>query len=108
MDEIYYDSIKGRENIRTITLRGHNILHFGEGQPLRNVGIPEIALVTAPDYLTVVSESHEMEKFNLDLMHEQTLTFIEIIQKIDATPSDQLGKPEPYTFGLGRIKNKNK
>ena len=108
MDEIYYESIKGRKHIRTITLRGHNILHFGEGQPLRNVGIPEIALVTAPDYLTVVSESHEMEKFNPDLMYEQTLTFIDIIHKIDTTPAEQLGKPDPYTFGLGRIKNKSK
>lgn len=106
MDEIYYASINDRENIRTITLRGHNILHFGEGQPLRNVGIPEIALVTAPDYLTAVSESHEMEKFNLDLMYEQTRTFIEIINKIDETPAEQLGKPEPYTFGLGKIRNK--
>ena len=31
---------------------------------------------------------------------------IEIIHKIDETPTEQLGKPEPYTFGLGRIKNK--
>ncbi|MBP3695976.1 MAG: hypothetical protein J6J45_00385 [Clostridia bacterium] len=108
MDEIYYESVKDREHIRTITLRGHNILHFGEGQPLRNVGIPEIALVTAPDYLTVISESHEMEKFNLELMYEQTLTFAEIINRIDATPADELGKPEPYTFGLGRVKNRNK
>ena len=108
MDEIYYESVKNRKNIRTITLRGHNILHFGEGQPLRNVGIPEIALVTAPDYLTVISESHEMEKFNPELMYEQTLTFAEIINRIDATPADELGKPEPYTFGLGRIKNRNK
>ena len=106
MDDIYYEAVKSRNHVRTITLRGHNILHFGEGQPLRYVGIPEIALVTAPDYLTVVSESHEMEKFNLDLMYEQTLTFTEIIHKIDETPSEHLGKPECYTFGLGRIKNK--
>ena len=53
-----------------------------------------------------MSESHEMEKFNFELMFEQTLTFMEIIHRIDSTPAKKLGKPDPYTFGLGRIKNK--
>ncbi|MBQ4207370.1 MAG: hypothetical protein II621_03620, partial [Clostridia bacterium] len=38
MDAIYYKALEGRTLVRTVTLRGHNILHFGEGQPLMNVG----------------------------------------------------------------------
>ena len=103
MDDIYYQAIEGRTLVRTVTLKGHNILHFGEGQPLRNVGIPQIALVTAPDYLTTVSESGEFEKFNLDLMYEQLQTFLKVILIIDQTDTKTLGKPDPYTFLLGSV-----
>ncbi len=104
MDDIYYRSLEGRTLVRTITLKGHNFLHFGEGQPLRNVGIPQIGFVPAPDYLTTVSEDHEMSKFNIDLMYEQLQSFVKMVLLIDETPSNQLGSPDPYSLILGSVK----
>lgn len=98
MDKLYIDTVKDRKNVRTITLRGHNFLHFGEGQNFFTMGIPEISLVPAPYYLCVVSDSHEMEKFDVDLMTEQTETFAKLIDKIEKTPSSQIGKADKYSF----------
>ncbi len=98
LDEIYYKALETRDNVNTITLRGHNFLHFGEGQPPFNCGIPEISIVTAPDCLTVISENHEMDKFDIDLMYEQTETFIRVINSILALSKDEIGKCEGYSF----------
>ena len=103
MDEIYLKSLEGRDKVRTVTLRGHNFLHFGEGQSLFNVGIPEIALVTSPDYLCVESDTDEMEKFDPDLMYQQTVSFIKMAEMIGETPAAELGKADKYTFGVGRV-----
>lgn len=98
MDNLYIDTVKDRKNIRTMTLRGHNFLHFGEGQNFFTMGIPEISLVPAPYYLCVVSDSHEMEKFDIDLMYEQTETFAKIIEKLEKTSSSVIGKADGYSF----------
>ena len=92
MDKLYVDTVKDRKTIRTMTLRGHNALHFGEGQNFFTMGIPEISLVPAPYYLCVVSDSHEMEKFSVDLMKEQTETFAKLIEKIEKTLLRSLAK----------------
>ena len=104
MDDIYYEAIKDRDNVRTLTLRGHNMLHFGEGQPLFNKRIPEIALVTAPDYLCSVADNHHMDKFNLTLMCEQIGTFIRCVEILDTKTAKQLGKAQGYSIGLGKLK----
>ncbi len=98
MDDIYYTALEGRERVRTLTLRGHNFLHFGEGQPLFNVHIPEIALVTAPDSLCVISESHEMEKFDEKLMFDQTQTFMNCLTMLDDLPREAIGPCERYSL----------
>lgn len=98
MDQLYIDTVKGRKTIRTMTLRGHNALHFGEGQNFFTMGIPEISLVPAPYYLCVVSDSHEMEKFDIDLMTEQTETFAKLIEQIEKTPSKDFGKSDGYSI----------
>lgn len=103
MDEVYYSALEGRKKVRTATLRGNNFLHFGEGQPLFDFGIPEIALVTAPDYLCVISENNEMDKFDIELMYEQIQTFIKCVIKIDAIPTVALGKPDSYSLLMGHI-----
>lgn len=103
MDKIYFESIKDRKMVRTVTLRGHNFLHFGEGQSLFNVGIPEIALVTSPDYLCVESENHEMDKFDEELMFEQTDSFIKMVGLINERSAEKLGRADIYSFGLGKI-----
>lgn len=98
MDEIYFDSLNGRERVNTITFRGHNFLHFGEGQPLFNCGIPEIALVTAPDCLCVISENNEMDKFDARLMFEQTDTFIKIVNTLLPMSKEDIGTCDGYSF----------
>ena len=102
LDDLYMDTVKERENVKTMTLRGHNFLHFGEGQPLFNAGIPEISLVTAPDYLCVVSDSHEMEKFDIDLMYDQTKTFYSIIKKLDTMSKKEIGDCDNYSLVTGK------
>ncbi len=98
MDKLYIDTVKERKTVRTMTLRGHNALHFGEGQNFFTMGIPEISLVPAPYYLCVASESHEMEKFDAELMKEQTETFAKLIEKIEGLPSATLGRSEFYSI----------
>lgn len=98
MDRLYIDTVKDRKTVRTMTLRGHNMLHFGEGQNFFTMGIPEISLVPAPYYLCVVSDSHEMEKFSIDLMTEQTETFARLIEKIENISSKELGRSDFYSF----------
>ena len=78
-------------------------MHFGEGQSLFNVGIPEIALVTSPDYLCVESENHEMDKFDEELMFEQTDSFIKMVGLINERSAEKLGRADIYSFGLGKI-----
>ncbi len=98
MDRLYLDTVKERKNVRTMTLRGHNALHFGEGQNFFTMRIPEISLVPAPYYLCVVSDSHEMEKFDIDLMVEQTETFARLIEKIEDIPAKSLGRSDFYSL----------
>lgn len=97
MDKLYIDTVKDRKNIRTMTLRGHNALHFGEGQNFFTMGIPEISLVPAPYYLCVISDTHEMEKFDIDLMTEQTETFARLIEKIEHISAKEIGRSELYS-----------
>lgn len=98
MDKLYIDAVKDRKTVRTMTLRGHNVLHFGEGQNFFTMRIPEISLVPAPYYLCVVSDSHEMEKFDIDLMHEQTETFAKLIEKLECVSARELGKSQFYSI----------
>lgn len=98
VDKLYIDTVKERKNIRTMTLRGHNALHFGEGQNFFTMRIPEISLVPAPYYLCVVSDTHEMEKFDIDLMTEQTETFAKLIEKIEHISAKSLGKSDMYSI----------
>ncbi|MGN0447364.1 MAG: hypothetical protein ACI4GC_02330 [Acutalibacteraceae bacterium] len=98
VDELYIDTVKERKNVRTMTLRGHNALHFGEGQNFFTMGVPEISLVPAPYYLCVISDSHEMEKFDIDLMTEQTETFGKLLEKIEHISAKQLGRSDFYSI----------
>lgn len=98
VDKLYIDTVKDRKDVRTMTLRGHNALHFGEGQNFFTMGIPEISLVPAPYYLCVVSDSHEMEKFDAELMTQQTETFMQLIEKIETIPAKQLGRSDFYSI----------
>lgn len=98
MDKLYIDTVKNRKTVRTMTLRGHNALHFGEGQNFFTMGVPGISLVPAPYYLCVVSDSHEMEKFDIDLMTEQTETFATLIEKLETISAKELGRSDFYSI----------
>ncbi len=98
VDKLYIDTVKERKNVRTMTLRGHNALHFGEGQNFFTMGIPEISLVPAPYYLCVVSDGHEMEKFDIDLMTEQTETFARLIERLESISAKELGRSDFYSI----------
>ncbi len=98
LDDIYFDSLDERTKVYTLTLRGHNFLHFGEGQPLFNCGIPEIALVTAPDCLCVISENDEMDKFDAELMYEQIVSFIKMALMIEELSTDEIGPCDNYSL----------
>lgn len=101
VDEIYYKALEGRDLVRTITYRGCNALHFGEGQPLFDVGIPTIALVPGPGWLCVADKGNNcMDKFNLELMEAQIETFLKAALICDETSADELGKSDGYTFGV--------
>lgn len=106
LDAVYYEAAKDRERLRTMTLRGHNTMHFGEGQPLSKKHIPEIALVTAPDYLCSVDYTgmSHMDKFDLDLMYEQIHTFVRCVEILDGMTKKEIGRSQPYSVGLGRLK----
>lgn len=81
-----------------MTLRGHNALHFGKGQNFFAMGIPEIRLVPVPYYLCVVSDTHKMEKFDIDLLTKQTETFAKLIEKIEGISAKSLGRSDFYFF----------
>ena len=49
------------------------------------------------------SESHEMEKFDPELMYQQTVSFIKMAEIVGATPAAELGKADNYTFGVGKV-----
>ena len=100
MDRVYLKALEGRKKIRTVTLRPRNNIYFGEGQPLFQVGIPTISLVTAPDYLCKCSKSGEIEKLDINLMYEQIVTFLKVIREIDKTPAEILGKAEKQSYGI--------
>ena len=97
MDDIYVKSLEGRTKVHTLTLRGHNFLHFGEGQPLFNVGIPEIALVTAPDCLCVISDNHEMDKFDPELMRQQIQSFVKMAEMLEELSAEEIGVIDGYS-----------
>ncbi len=99
VNDLYIEEVKqNRSRVRTMTLRGHNNMHFGEGQNFCQMGIPDIALCTAPDYLCVESPEQELEKFDLNVMVEQTQTFANLAVKLENIPTERIGKAEPFSI----------
>lgn len=85
---LYQDCVSGRTRTRSIILRPHNRQHFGEGQPLFQVGIPALALIPAPDYLCRIGDV--LPQLDARLMLEQLNTFREVLDRLD-----QLNDPAP-------------
>lgn len=104
MEAIWMKAVEDRNNTRTVILRGHNNFQFGESQPLFNAGIPMIGLIPMPDYLLVDSADREMDKFDVNPMHEQVGSLLKALQLIDRIETTELGKADRYSFFLGRTK----
>lgn len=107
VDQLYIDEVKeNRTRVRTITCKGHPILHFGEGENFFLNGIPDIALCTAPEYLCAKNPSQEIEKFDLDLMTEQTQTFLNLALKLEQYSAKEIGRSDflgERRFSLGTL-----
>lgn len=104
MSAIWRKAIEGRQTQRTVILRGHNRFEFGESQPLFEAGIPVIGFIPMPDYLLVNSESREMDKFDVSLMHEQVAALLKASILIDQMTAEQLGASDRYSFFYGKTK----
>lgn len=108
LEELFVDAAKERDIARVVTLGGHNFFLFGEGEPLFTVGIPEISLVSAPEYLCVQSENNEMDKFDIDLMYEQTKTVIKVLEELDSMSSEKIGPCEEQSVLVAKSEQKIK
>ncbi|WP_058302981.1 zinc-binding metallopeptidase family protein [Gorillibacterium timonense] len=104
MKAIWLKAIEHQPHTRAIILRGHNKFEFGESQPLFEAGIPVIGFIPMPDYLTVNSDNREMDKFDVELMHDQIESLLKAIQLVDETTTAQLGKADGYSFFYGRTR----
>ncbi|MFJ3669738.1 hypothetical protein ACIPSE_25100 [Streptomyces sp. NPDC090106] len=64
------------------------MVHFGEGEPLYQHGIPAVSLVTAPQYLLSTRQDAYVD---VDLLLRQLDGFHRLLRRIDAAPADGLG-----------------
>lgn len=103
METIWRKANAVRTRTRSTIVRGHNGFNFGESQPLLEADIPMIEFLTMPDYLLVDSKGREMDKFDVDLMHEQTLALVKALLITDGTPTELLGHNDPYSYLIGNL-----
>lgn len=78
-------------------------VQFGESEPLSQLAIPNVALVTAPIYLLAAWEGDESELIDLEGLTRQINSFRtirELADKMDAQAFGTLikGKPIQYVF----------
>lgn len=100
LSDLYISCLKGRNHVRTLTLRPKNFIYFGEGQPFYASGIPCISLVPGPDYLCGAGKSGYIERVNYDLMYEQIATFANVIEKLDKMSEKEIGHNDFLSFGV--------
>lgn len=85
-------------------------VQFGEGEPLSQLAIPNVALVTAPLYLLAAWDGDERELINLPGLTRQINSFRKIRELVDHMDSQAFGtaikaNPIQYVFqGLPLIK----
>lgn len=63
-----------------------------------DIHISEINLVPVPYYLCVISDTNEIENFDIALMTERTKTFAKLIEKIEYPFTDKLGHSDSYSI----------
>ncbi|MCA1458830.1 hypothetical protein I6F35_37760 [Bradyrhizobium sp. BRP22] len=70
------------------------LIQFGEGQPLYLKGIPNIALVTVPQYLLSIESGDYVD---VALLDRQVSSFARLLQRIDTMPSNEIGTVKAIT-----------
>ncbi|MGM4954273.1 hypothetical protein ACT4MK_02690 [Bradyrhizobium barranii] len=70
------------------------LIQFGEGQPLYLKGIPNIALVTIPQYLLSVEPGDYVD---IALLNRQLSSFARLLRRIDTMPINEIGTVKPIT-----------
>ncbi|UFW88419.1 hypothetical protein BjapCC829_07810 [Bradyrhizobium barranii] len=70
------------------------LIQFGEGQPLYLKGIPNIALVTIPQYLLSVEPGDYVD---IALLNRQLSSFARLLRRIDTMPINENGTVKPIT-----------
>ena len=81
-------------------------MEFGDGQLISIIGIPEITLITAVDYLWPVdaADNAHKDKCKLEVIYKQPHTFARCIMRLDEKSKKEIGRSQPYSFGIGRLK----
>ncbi|MCP3405611.1 hypothetical protein [Bradyrhizobium sp. CCGB01] len=70
------------------------LIQFGEGQPLYLKGIPNIALVTVPQYLLSTEPG---DYVNIILLDRQVNSFARLLHRIDEMRTNEIGTVKPVT-----------
>ncbi|SDC10734.1 hypothetical protein [Actinokineospora iranica] len=70
------------------------VIQFGEGQPLYLKRIPNIALVTAPQYLLSLEPGDYVD---VDLLQRQVDSFRRLLRRIDTLPASSMGAIPAHT-----------
>jgi hypothetical protein len=65
------------------------LIHFGEGEPLYERGIPCVALVTAPRYLLAQVPGHDRDLVDVETLERQVEAFRRLRERLDT--ADGLG-----------------
>ncbi|SDI97052.1 hypothetical protein SAMN05192558_104255 [Actinokineospora alba] len=70
------------------------VIQFGEGQPLTLARIPNISLVTAPQYLL---SDHPGDYVDVPLLLRQVDSFRRLLRRLDTLPADKVGTVPAHT-----------
>jgi hypothetical protein len=103
--ELLYASTRELKNLVDAEWRGAEapprvskpgpFVHFGEGEPLYQRGIPVIALVTAPQYVLSVEPGDYVD---IELLTQQVDSFHRLLRRLDELPADNFGTVVPPTL----------
>jgi hypothetical protein len=103
--ELLYASTRELKNLVDAEWRGAEapprvskpgpFVHFGEGEPLYQRGIPVIALVTAPQYVLSMEPGDYVD---IDLLTQQVDSFHRLLRCLDELPVDSFGTVVPPTL----------
>jgi hypothetical protein len=113
--EVLYASTRELRMLADIEWRGvepgptrvsipNELIQFGEGQPLYLERIPNISLVTIPQYLLSTEPGDYVD---VKLLQRQVDSFARLLRRLDTLPPASVGSIAPHTT-LGKIRDGGK